>query len=108
MICGRANAQEYTVPEVTSAPIAEEPTVVYLQHTPMEIALEWVAVVLIVLFVTASTLLACLVYPFIWLSINWRALVRHKSPVSSIETSGQKDTRRLRFECRPGFHRESS
>lgn len=62
MIYGRANAQEYTVPEVTGALIAE-PTVVYLQHTSMEIALEWVAVVLIVLFVIASTLLVCLVYP---------------------------------------------
>jgi hypothetical protein len=29
MICGRANAQEYTVTELTSTVTAEEPTVVY-------------------------------------------------------------------------------
>lgn len=63
MIYGRANAQEYTVPQVTGA-LTAAPTVVYFQHTSMEIALEWGAVVLILLFVVLSTLLVCLTYPF--------------------------------------------
>jgi hypothetical protein len=65
MIRGRANAQEYTVTEVLSTVTAEEPTVVYSEATPMEIALERIVVVLIVLFVITSTLLGCLVYSLI-------------------------------------------
>jgi hypothetical protein len=91
MICDRANTQEYTATEAT----AEEPTVVSLQDTPMGIAMESIAVVLILLIVITSTLLACLVYPFIWLSVKSRPHVRHKSPFSSVE-AGQKDTRRFR------------
>jgi hypothetical protein len=62
MICGRANAQEHTVTELTSKLTAEGPTIVYPEAMPMEIALERIAAVLIVLLVIACTLLGCLVY----------------------------------------------
>lgn len=68
MIYSRANAEEYPVTEVTGTVTAEESSVVYLDDKPMGIALEFIAVALILLIVIASTLLGCLVYPFIWLS----------------------------------------
>ncbi len=77
MIRGPGNGQEYAVTELIGTVTDEEPTVAYLQDVPMGIAVEWVAAVLIVLFVIASTLLGCLVYSLIWLSLKSRALVRH-------------------------------
>ena len=70
-----------------------------LQHDGvwMRIDLEWIVTVLIALIVITSTLLACLVYLFIWLSERSRPLIRYKSPVSSVEVSGEKYTRRYRF-----------
>jgi hypothetical protein len=65
MICARANAQEYSVTELTSTLKAEEPAIVYAEATPMEIALERTAAVLIVFLVITSTLLGCLVYSLI-------------------------------------------
>ena len=62
MIYGRANAQVYGSP--SDRALIAAPTVVYFQHTSMEIALEWGAVVLILLFVVLSTLLVCLTYRF--------------------------------------------
>jgi len=106
MIRGPGDGQEYTVTELTCTVTDEEPTVAYLQDVPMGIAVEWIAAVLIVLFVIASTLLGCLVYSFIWVSLKSRALVRHKSPVTtqapavsfgSVATHGQQGTRRFRF-----------
>ena len=67
-IYNRANAEEYPVTEVTGTVTAEDASVAYLGDKPMGIALESIAVVLILLIVTASTLLGCLLYPFIWLS----------------------------------------
>jgi hypothetical protein len=55
------------VTKVTGQATDEEPSVVYLQDTPMGIALEFIGVVLILLIVMTSTLLGCLVYPLIWL-----------------------------------------
>lgn len=65
MICTCANAQEYSVAELTRTLTAEEPPVVYPEVTPIEITLERIAAVLIVLLVIASTLLGCLVYSLI-------------------------------------------
>lgn len=67
MISARANPQEDTVTEVTGTATAEESSVVYLEDTPMGIALEFIAVVLVLLIVFTSTLLGCLVYPIVWL-----------------------------------------
>jgi len=95
MICGRANAPEYPVSDATGTVTAEEPTAVYLQDTPMGNALGWMGVVLLVLIGIASALLACLIYPFIWLAIKSRPLVRR---FRLVETSGQKkDMRRYRL-----------
>lgn len=65
MIYGRADAEEYTVTELISTATAEDPTVVCPEATPTEIALEQIAVVLIVLFIIVSTLLGCLGYALI-------------------------------------------
>ena len=77
MIRGPGNGQEYTVSELTCTVTDEEPTVAYLQDVPMGIAVEWIAAVLIVLFVIASTLLGCLVYSFIWLSVASQAQITY-------------------------------
>jgi len=49
----------------------------------MRIALEWIVTVLIALIVIVSMLLACLVYPFIWLSTKSRPPAMHKSPMTA-------------------------
>jgi hypothetical protein len=85
MICHSVDTEEYTVIEVTGTEAAEEPSVVYLDDTPMGSVLEFIAVVLILFIVMTSTLLGCLVYPFIWLSRKSRLLVRQKAPFSSAE-----------------------
>jgi hypothetical protein len=91
MICHRANAQKDTAIVAT----ADEPTVIYLRRTPLGIALGCIAVVLVLIFLVTTTLLACVVYPFIWLSIKSGLLAKHKSPCGS--EAGQKNTRRFRF-----------
>jgi hypothetical protein len=90
----RGRAEEYTVTEATGT---EEHAVLYLEDTPMGVALESIAVVLILLIVITSTLLACPVYPFIWLFRKSMLLAaRHKSPFSSGSiTSGFRAARRL-------------
>jgi hypothetical protein len=94
MICGTANAPEYPVSDVTGTVTAEEPIAVYLRDTLMGNALGWIGVVLIVLTLSASVLLACLVYPFIWLCTKARPLVRY---FRRVETSVQKDMRHYRL-----------
>jgi hypothetical protein len=91
MICHRANAQEDTAIESN----ADEPTVIYLRHTPIGIALGCIAVVLVLIFLVATTLLACVAYPFIWLSIKSGLLAKRRSTFGS--EAGQKTTRRFRF-----------
>ena len=93
MICHPANAQKDRAIEAN----ADEPTAIYLRRTPTGVALGCIAVVLVLIFVAASTLLACLVYPFIWLSIKSRLLAKRKSPVGS--EAGQPFT--CRFWTRP-------
>jgi hypothetical protein len=66
MICHRANAKRDTAIEAN----ADEPTAIYLRHTPIGITLGCIGAVLIVIFVVTSALLACVVYPIIWLSIK--------------------------------------
>jgi hypothetical protein len=66
MICHRANAQKDRAIEAD----ADEPTAIYLRRTPTGVALGCIGVVLVLIFVATSTLLACVVYPFIWLSIK--------------------------------------
>jgi hypothetical protein len=90
MICGPANAPEYPVSDVTGTVTAEGPIAVYLRDTPMGNALGWIGVVLIVLTLIATALLACLVYPFIWLCTKARPQIRH---FRRVETSVQKDMR---------------
>jgi hypothetical protein len=75
----RGRAEEYTVTEATGT---EEPAVLYLEDTPIRVALESIAAVLILLIVITSTLLTCPVYPFIWLFRKARQLARHKLPFS--------------------------
>ncbi len=70
MIRGRAD--EYTVTEATGT---ENLADLYLEDTPMRVALESIAVVLILLIVITSKLLVCPVYPFIWLFRKLRLLV---------------------------------
>ena len=95
MICGPANAPEYPVSDVTgTVTAAQEPIAVYLRDTPMGNALGWMGVVLIVLTLIATSLLACLVYPFIWLCTKAMPLVRH---FRGVETSVQKDMRHYRL-----------
>ena len=94
MICGPANATEYPVSDVTCTETAEEPIAVYLRDTPIGNALGWIGVVLIVFTLIASALLACLVYPFIWLSTKTRPLFRN---LRRVETSVQKDMRHYRL-----------
>ena len=92
MICHRANAQEDTAIGAT----ADEPTAIYLRRTPLGIALGCIAVVLVLIFLVTTTLFACVLYPFIWLSIKARLLLaKHESPFDS--EAGQKNTRRFRF-----------
>ncbi len=94
MICGPANAPEYPVSDVTGRVTAEEPIAVYLRDTPMGNALGWIGVVLIVLTLIAGALMACLVYPFIWLCTKAMPLVRH---FRRVETAVQKDMRHYRL-----------
>jgi hypothetical protein len=95
MICGPANAPEYPVSDVTgTVTAAEEPIAVYLRDTPMGNALGWIGVVLIVLTLIATALLACLVYPFIWLCTKAGSLVRH---FRRVESSVQKDMPQYRL-----------
>ncbi len=91
MICHPANAQKDRAIEAN----ADDTTAIYLRRTPTGIALGCIAVVLVLIFVAASTLLACLVYPFMWLSIKSGLLTTRKSPLGS--EAGQKNTRRFRF-----------
>jgi hypothetical protein len=78
------------VSDVTGTVTAEGPIAVYLRDTPMGNALGWIGVVLIVLTLIATALLACLVYPLIWLYTKARPLIRH---FRRVETSVQKDMR---------------
>jgi hypothetical protein len=91
MNCHRANAQKNAAVE----PKADKPTVIYLRHTPIGIALGCIAVVLALIFLVTTTLLACVVYPFIWLSIKSGLLAKRPSHVDS--EAGQKNPRRFRF-----------
>ncbi len=90
MICHRANAQEDTAIGAT----ADEPTAIYLRRTPLGIALGCIAVMLVLIFLVTTTLLACVLYPFIWLSIKAGLLAKHESPRPE---AGQKNTRRFRL-----------
>jgi hypothetical protein len=87
MIFGTANAPEYRVSDVTDTLTADEPIAAYLRDTPLGNALGWIGVLLIVVTLIASALLACLVYPSIWLCTKARPLVRH---FKRVETSVQK------------------
>ena len=91
MICHRADTRDDTGIEASD----EEPTAIYLRRTPVGMTLGWVAAALIVIFVIASTLLACVLYPLIWLSIKSGLLLRRRSAL--IPETGQKTTRRFRF-----------
>ena len=91
MICHPANAPKDGAIEAN----ADETTAIYLRRTPTGVALGCIAVVLVLIFVAASTLLACLVYPFIWLSIKSGLLAKRKSPLGS--EAGQNNTRRSRL-----------
>ena len=91
MICHRANAQKDAAFEAN----ADEPTVIYLRRTPIGVALGCIGVVLVLIFLVATTLLACVVYPFIWLSIKSGLLAKRQSPFGS--EAGKKSTRRFRF-----------
>lgn len=91
MIRHPANAQKDRAIEAN----ADEATAIYLRRTPTGVALGCIAVVLVLIFLAVSTLLACLVYPFIWLSIKSGLLAKRKSPL--VSEAGQKNTRRFRF-----------
>jgi hypothetical protein len=65
------NTREHTMTDVTGS--TEERAAVYLEDTPMGVAIESIGAVLIVLFVITSTLLGCMVYPFIWLCTKLKA-----------------------------------
>jgi hypothetical protein len=91
MICHRANAQKDRAIEADT----DEPTAIYLRRTPTGVALGCIGVVLVLVFVATSTLLACVLYPFIWLSIKSGLLAKRNSPFGS--EAGQKNTRRFRF-----------
>ena len=91
MICHPANAQKNRAIEAN----ADETTAIYLRRTPTGVALGCIAVVLVLIFVAASTLLACLIYPFIWLSIKSGLLAKRTPPLGS--EAGQNNTRRFRF-----------
>ena len=92
MIRHRANARIDTAIGAN----ADKPAVIYLRRTPMGITLGCIGVALVVVFVAATSLLACVVYPFIWLSLRARLLLaKQKSPFDS--EAGQKHSRRFRF-----------
>jgi hypothetical protein len=91
MISHRANAQKDTAIEAT----ADELRPIYLRRTPMGIALGCIGAVLILIFIVVSALLACVLYPFIWLSVKSGLLARHEPPLSS--EAGQKEARRFRL-----------
>jgi hypothetical protein len=74
MVSHRANAQEDTAIEAN----ADEPTAIYLRRSPLGIALGCIGVVLILMFLVTTALLACLVYPFIWLSVKSGLLARRE------------------------------
>lgn len=91
MISHRANARKNTAIEG----YADEPPVIYLRRTPTGIALGCIGVVLVLIFIVTTTLLACVLYPFIWLSVKSGRLARRKPPLGS--EAGQKEPRRFRL-----------
>lgn len=92
MIRHRANAQIDTA----IAANADKPPVIYLRRTPVGIAFGCIAVALALVFVAATTLFACAVYPLIWLCLRVRLrLAKHAPPFGS--EAGQKHPRRFRL-----------
>jgi hypothetical protein len=95
MICRPADAREDPVSDATGTVSAEKPIAIYLRDTPIGSGFGWTGVVLIVLALIASALLACFVYPSIWLCTKVRPPVRY---FRRVETSAQKQMRHYRLE----------